>query len=131
MVFEAIWGLRYCSCCRLGCTSEFLIYGHGQQRRAIIEAVRLLENEKSRQNHDACILGEDSNGITSLQLFKDKSKKWLKFVAQVVVLCLLFIMCCILFSFQKLYIWCKKQCLHTWSNSWCSSKSKNCRRIYS
>ncbi|KDO44825.1 hypothetical protein CISIN_1g001127mg [Citrus sinensis] len=27
-------------------TSEFLIYGHGQQRRAIIEAVRLLENEK-------------------------------------------------------------------------------------
>ncbi|KAK4572461.1 hypothetical protein RGQ29_030770 [Quercus rubra] len=67
---------------KLGRTSEFLIYGHGQQRRAIIEAVRLLENEKSRPNHDACILGEDSNGITSLQLFKDKSKKWLKFVAQ-------------------------------------------------
>ncbi|KAK7840511.1 atp-dependent dna helicase srs2-like protein [Quercus suber] len=67
---------------KLGRTSEFLIYGHGQQRRAIIEAVRLLENEKSRQNHDACMLGEDSNGITSLQLFKDKSKKWLKFVAQ-------------------------------------------------
>ncbi|KAK9993881.1 hypothetical protein SO802_023584 [Lithocarpus litseifolius] len=67
---------------KLGRTSEFLIYGHGQQRRAIIEAVRLLENEKSRQNHNACMLGEDSNGITSLQLFKDKSKKWLKFVAQ-------------------------------------------------
>ncbi|KAM4076960.1 hypothetical protein ACJW30_12G103600 [Castanea mollissima] len=67
---------------KLGRTSEFLIYGHGQQRRAIIEAVRLLENEKSRQNHNASILGEDSNDITSLQLLKDKSKKWLKFVAQ-------------------------------------------------
>lgn len=47
--------------------------------------MRLLENEKSGQNHNASILGEDANDITSLQLFKDKSKKWLKFVAQVVV----------------------------------------------
>uniref|UniRef100_A0A2N9FMJ5 DNA 3'-5' helicase n=1 Tax=Fagus sylvatica TaxID=28930 RepID=A0A2N9FMJ5_FAGSY len=67
---------------KLGRTSEFFIYGQGQQRRAIIEAVRLLENEKSRRNHNACILGEDSNGITSPQYFKDKSKKWQKFVAQ-------------------------------------------------
>ncbi|KAE8056866.1 hypothetical protein FH972_013602 [Carpinus fangiana] len=67
---------------KLGRTSEFLIYGHGQQRKATIEAVRLLENEKSRQNHNACILGEGSNSITSLQHLKDKSRKWLKFVTK-------------------------------------------------
>ncbi|XP_059460516.1 ATP-dependent DNA helicase SRS2-like protein At4g25120 isoform X2 [Corylus avellana] len=65
---------------KLGRTSEFLIYGHGQQRKATIEAVRLLESEESIQNHNACILGEGSNGITSLQHLKDKSRKWLKFV---------------------------------------------------
>ncbi|CAL5366696.1 unnamed protein product [Camellia sinensis] len=37
----------------LGRTPEFLICGHGQQRRAIIEAVRLLGNGKNRQNQDA------------------------------------------------------------------------------
>lgn len=79
-----IYGIRCCWCYRLGRTSEFLIYGHGQQRRAIIEALRLLENEKSRQSHNACILGEDSSGITSPQYFKDKSKTWLKFVTKVV-----------------------------------------------
>ncbi|KAF8412471.1 hypothetical protein HHK36_000435 [Tetracentron sinense] len=68
---------------KLGRTSEFLIYGPGQQRRAIIEAVRLLENErKNGQNLDACLLGEDSNGINCAQYFKDKSKKWQKFVTQ-------------------------------------------------
>jgi hypothetical protein len=64
--------------------------------------VRLLENEKSRRNHNACILGEDSNGITSPQYFKDKSKKWQKFVAQVVILSMLFIMCSEICSFQNL-----------------------------
>ncbi|XP_041018423.1 ATP-dependent DNA helicase SRS2-like protein At4g25120 isoform X1 [Juglans microcarpa x Juglans regia] len=67
---------------KLGRTPEFLIYGHGQQRRAIIEALRLSENEKSRQSHNACILGEESSGITSPQYFKDKSKTWLKFVTK-------------------------------------------------
>ncbi|XP_062163187.1 ATP-dependent DNA helicase SRS2-like protein At4g25120 [Alnus glutinosa] len=67
---------------KLGRTSEFLIYGQGQQRKATIEAVRLLENEKSIQNHNACILGEGSNGLTSLQHLKDKSRKWLKFVTK-------------------------------------------------
>ncbi|KAG6649008.1 hypothetical protein CIPAW_07G183200 [Carya illinoinensis] len=67
---------------KLGRTPEFLIYGHGQQRRAIIEALRLSENEKGRQSHNACILGEDSSGITSPQYFKDKSKTWLKFVTK-------------------------------------------------
>lgn len=71
-------------CYRLGRTSEFLIYGHGHQRRAIIEAVRLLEKEKNGvQNHDASNHAEDFNGIMSPENFKDKSKKWQKFVTQV------------------------------------------------
>ncbi|GMP23810.1 hypothetical protein CsSME_00001280 [Camellia sinensis var. sinensis] len=56
---------------KLGCTPEFLICGHGQQRRAIIEAVRLLGNGKNRVKD-----------VNSPQYFKDKSKKWQKFVAQ-------------------------------------------------
>ncbi|XP_011003551.1 PREDICTED: ATP-dependent DNA helicase SRS2-like protein At4g25120 isoform X2 [Populus euphratica] len=68
---------------KLGRTSEFLIYGHGHQRRAIIEAVRLLEKEKSGvQNDDASKLAEDSKDIVSPEYFKDKSKKWQKFVTQ-------------------------------------------------
>ncbi|KAK9913952.1 hypothetical protein M0R45_037751 [Rubus argutus] len=67
---------------KLGRTPEFLIYGHGQQRRAIIEAVRLSENGKSRPKHSVGIDGEESNGITSPHHFKDASKKWLKFVTQ-------------------------------------------------
>ncbi|KAK6926254.1 UvrD-like helicase, ATP-binding domain [Dillenia turbinata] len=66
---------------KLGRTSEFLIYGHGQQRRAIIEAVRLAENSKNRERNDVCIQ-EGFNGITSPEYFKDKSKKWQKFVTQ-------------------------------------------------
>ncbi|KAL6958665.1 hypothetical protein U1Q18_046241, partial [Sarracenia purpurea var. burkii] len=60
---------------------EFLIYGHGQQRRAIIEAVRLLEG-KNMQNQDAQNPDVELNGVSGPQYFKDKSKKWLKFVAQ-------------------------------------------------
>ncbi|EEF51634.1 ATP-dependent DNA helicase pcrA, putative [Ricinus communis] len=45
-------------------TSEFLIYGHGHQRRAIIEAVRLLEKEKTDvQSLHACKPAEALNGI--------------------------------------------------------------------
>ena len=67
----------------MGRTPEFFIYGNGQQRRAIIEAVRLLENGKNKQNQDALKLAEEINGINSPQYFKDKSKKWQKFVTQV------------------------------------------------
>ncbi|KAL6995642.1 DNA helicase [Sarracenia purpurea var. burkii] len=66
---------------RLGRTPEFLIYGHGQQRRAIIEAVRLLEGN-NMQNQDAQNPDVELNGASGPQYFKDKSKKWLKFVAQ-------------------------------------------------
>jgi hypothetical protein len=58
----------------LGRTTEFLVYGHGQQRRAIIEAVRLVENE-----NNACT--EFYNDV--MKSFKEKSKKWEKFVAKV------------------------------------------------
>ncbi|XP_044491761.1 ATP-dependent DNA helicase SRS2-like protein At4g25120 isoform X1 [Mangifera indica] len=68
---------------KLGRTPDFLIYGHGQQRRAIIEAIRLLEKEKSRQNHDVCKLVEDFSDMRCPRYFKDKSKTWQKFVTQV------------------------------------------------
>ncbi|KAL6126907.1 hypothetical protein ACLB2K_074952 [Fragaria x ananassa] len=63
-------------------TPEFLIYGHGQQRRAIIEALRLSENGKSRPKYSVGIESEESNGLTSPHHFKDAAKKWLKFVTQ-------------------------------------------------
>ncbi|KAL0403024.1 UNVERIFIED_CONTAM: ATP-dependent DNA helicase SRS2-like protein [Sesamum radiatum] len=66
---------------KIGRTADFLIYGHGQQRKAIIEAVRLLEDGKRRANNEVCKLNELSD-INSPKHFKDKSKKWLKFVTQ-------------------------------------------------
>ncbi|CAA3017265.1 ATP-dependent DNA helicase SRS2 At4g25120 [Olea europaea subsp. europaea] len=66
---------------KLGRTPDFLIYGHGQQRRAVIEALRLLENGKKSANLDLSKLTELSD-INAPQHFKDKSKKWLKFVTQ-------------------------------------------------
>ncbi|KAJ7949659.1 ATP-dependent DNA helicase SRS2-like protein [Quillaja saponaria] len=67
---------------KLGRTSEFLIYGHGQQRRAIIEAVRLVEKERSIQKDSAFEHDEISKCITTPQHFKDKAKKWQKLVTQ-------------------------------------------------
>lgn len=60
-------------------TSDFLIYGHGQQKRAVIEAVRLLENEKGGQSSEAY---NSVNSVNSPQYFRDKSKRWQKFVSQ-------------------------------------------------
>ncbi|XP_054786737.1 ATP-dependent DNA helicase SRS2-like protein At4g25120 isoform X2 [Prosopis cineraria] len=66
---------------KLGRTSDFLVYGQGQQRKAIIEAIRLLENGKNRDKDCSLLIGEKSNGLTSQQ-FKDKARKWQKFVTQ-------------------------------------------------
>ncbi|KAL6549293.1 DNA helicase [Orobanche gracilis] len=66
---------------KLGRTPEFLKYGHGQQKKAIIEAVRLLGDGKRRTNNELCKFSELSD-INSPKHFKDKSKKWLKFVTQ-------------------------------------------------
>ncbi|PHT89078.1 hypothetical protein T459_04191 [Capsicum annuum] len=63
----------------LGRTPDFLIYGHGQQRRAAIEAVRLLDDKKSEPRDELCQLTD----MNSPQYFKERSKKWLKFVTQV------------------------------------------------
>lgn len=79
--------LSYCH--RLQRTSEFSVYGHGQQRRAIIEAVRLYEEEKKNGSKTsvACESGEDLNsaaaGAVCPEYAKDLSKKWQKFVTQV------------------------------------------------
>nr|GMD59957.1 putative late blight resistance protein homolog R1B-16 [Ipomoea batatas] len=67
---------------RLGRTADFLVYGQGQQRRAVIEAVRLLDNENKGTNSEFCKLNEMPD-VKSHNQFKDKSKKWLKFVTQV------------------------------------------------
>ncbi|KAK7356485.1 hypothetical protein VNO80_15758 [Phaseolus coccineus] len=67
---------------KLGRTSEFFIYGQGQQRNAIIEAIRLLEKEKSGNKNGALLMGDFSNGLKDPKQFKDKAKKWQKFVAQ-------------------------------------------------
>ncbi|KAI3840313.1 hypothetical protein MKW92_008789 [Papaver armeniacum] len=68
---------------KLGRTPEFLIYGQGQQRRAIIEAVRLSETGgNDGQNLDASKVDQNSSDVTSAHNFKEKSKKWQKFVTQ-------------------------------------------------
>lgn len=66
---------------RLERTREFLIYGHSQQRRAVIEAMRLFEKENSKQIHDHPKL--DDLDDLNLPHLKDKSKKWQNFVSQV------------------------------------------------
>ncbi|CAI9091956.1 OLC1v1027080C1 [Oldenlandia corymbosa var. corymbosa] len=66
---------------KLGRTAEFLIYGHGQQRRAVIEAVRILKDKKKMLNKESEMEVEVS-GVSSPQHFKDKSKRWLKYVAK-------------------------------------------------
>ncbi|RDX70550.1 ATP-dependent DNA helicase SRS2-like protein, partial [Mucuna pruriens] len=67
---------------KLGRTSEFLIYGQGQQQNATIEAIRLLENEKGGNKDGALLIGELSNSLKNPKQFKDKAKKWQKFVTQ-------------------------------------------------
>ncbi|VFQ77522.1 unnamed protein product [Cuscuta campestris] len=66
---------------KLGRTADFLVYGQAQQRRAVIEAVRVLDDESKGCNSEFCKLIERPD-MKSAQLFKDKSKKWLKFVVQ-------------------------------------------------
>ncbi|ESQ54792.1 hypothetical protein EUTSA_v10024258mg [Eutrema salsugineum] len=69
-------------------TSEFSVYGHGQQRRAIIEAVRLYEEEKKNGSSisEACESVEGLNGAGAgavcPEYAKDRSKKWQKYVTQ-------------------------------------------------
>ncbi|CAI8585071.1 unnamed protein product [Vicia faba] len=66
----------------LGRTSEFLIYGQWQQRNAIIEATRLLENEICKHKNGELLIGEASDSLKTPKQFKDKAKKWQNFVTQ-------------------------------------------------
>ncbi|CAH2078009.1 unnamed protein product [Thlaspi arvense] len=66
-------------------TSEFSVYGHGQQRRAIIEAVRLYEEEKKNgcSTSGACEgMNGAGAGAVCPEYAKDLSKKWQKYVTQ-------------------------------------------------
>ncbi|KAL2900752.1 hypothetical protein RDABS01_025834 [Bienertia sinuspersici] len=66
---------------KLGRTSEFLIYGHGQQKRAVVEAVRLTESKKGVESLDNGEISTSSDDM-HIQHFKERSQKWQKFVTQ-------------------------------------------------
>lgn len=68
---------------RLGRTPEFLIYGPGQQRRAVIEALRIMENDQNSAQETTVQKFEDLPSTDIAKSLKEKSKKWLKFVTQV------------------------------------------------
>ncbi|CAG7884352.1 unnamed protein product [Brassica rapa] len=68
-------------------TSEFSVYGHGQQRRAIIEAVRLYEEGKNGSSTSAACESAEGHsgagaGAVCPEYAKDRSKKWQKYVTQ-------------------------------------------------
>ncbi|XP_076890004.1 ATP-dependent DNA helicase SRS2-like protein At4g25120 [Bidens hawaiensis] len=62
---------------KLGRTPEFLLYGQGQQRKAVFEAVRLTETSDSGK-----LCNEADVTKNRLEDFREKSKKWLKFVSK-------------------------------------------------
>ncbi|XP_020263066.1 ATP-dependent DNA helicase SRS2-like protein At4g25120 isoform X2 [Asparagus officinalis] len=66
---------------KLDRTPEFQIYGHGQQRKAVIEALRLMEDGR-KERQEPGIEADDSCSGDLAHSFKDKSKKWQKFVTQ-------------------------------------------------
>ncbi len=79
---------------RLGRTAEFLVYGHSQQRRAVIEATRLASMETDTAQAGSSVttpLGISTTdtkpqvqaNVQNLVACKDKAKKWLQFVTQV------------------------------------------------
>ncbi|XP_076930968.1 ATP-dependent DNA helicase SRS2-like protein At4g25120 [Bidens hawaiensis] len=62
---------------KLGRTPEFLLYGQGQQRKAVFEAVRLTETSDSDK-----LCNEADVTKNRLEDFREKAKKWLKFVSK-------------------------------------------------
>ncbi|CAK9219309.1 unnamed protein product [Sphagnum troendelagicum] len=78
---------------KLGRTAEFLVYGHSQQRRAVIEATRLASMETDTAQAGSSVttpLGISTTdtkpqvqaNVQNLVACKDKAKKWLQFVTQ-------------------------------------------------
>lgn len=74
---------------RLGRSAEFLVYGHGQQRRAVIEATRLATIEiqtgqgESAEIDTSITEGSVTDSNSNPSMWKDKAKKWQQFVTQV------------------------------------------------
>ncbi|KAL3680202.1 hypothetical protein R1sor_023158 [Riccia sorocarpa] len=68
---------------KLGRTSEFLVYGSGQQRKAVIEATRiaLLENKNAGLSGVDAKRNVDSEEM-SPALCREQAKKWQQFVTQ-------------------------------------------------
>ncbi|CAO2827047.1 unnamed protein product, partial [Amaranthus hypochondriacus] len=66
---------------KLDRTSDFLIYGHGQQKKAVVEAIRLYESEGGIKKLDAHEMTKSSDDV-KIQNFKERSQKWQKFVTQ-------------------------------------------------
>ncbi|MCO5600450.1 hypothetical protein L7F22_054563 [Adiantum nelumboides] len=75
---------------KLGRSPDFLVYGHGQQRRAVIEATRLTLPESQFSKDVPLVVGaapSASTGSSTDQLIdskvlKERAKKWDKFVTQ-------------------------------------------------
>ncbi|GAQ83934.1 ATP-dependent DNA helicase [Klebsormidium nitens] len=57
---------------KLGRTPQFLVYGPSQQRRAVVEALRLIAGER----------GGENAGLMDPRQAKMQAKKWEKFIAQ-------------------------------------------------
>ncbi|XP_024395416.1 ATP-dependent DNA helicase SRS2-like protein At4g25120 isoform X5 [Physcomitrium patens] len=73
---------------KLGRSAEFLVYGHGQQRRAVIEATRLATIEiqtgqgESAEIDTSITEGSVTDSNSNPSMWKDKAKKWQQFVTQ-------------------------------------------------
>ncbi|XP_072983888.1 ATP-dependent DNA helicase SRS2-like protein At4g25120 [Typha latifolia] len=67
---------------KLDRTAEFLIYGHGQQRKAVVEALRLVESGERNGGETAAEQLDQFSTDDVAKSFKQKSKKWQKFVTQ-------------------------------------------------
>ncbi|KAG0585848.1 hypothetical protein KC19_2G043800 [Ceratodon purpureus] len=73
---------------KLGRSTEFLVYGHGQQRRAVIEATRLATLDT--QGVPSGFVEKDSSEAKESEagkdfcpaMWKEKAKKWQQFVTQ-------------------------------------------------
>ncbi|KAI5076072.1 hypothetical protein GOP47_0008137 [Adiantum capillus-veneris] len=75
---------------KLGRSPDFLVYGHGQQRRAVIEATRLaLPEIQSSKDVPSVVgaalnasIGSTSDQLSDPRLLKERARKWDKFVTQ-------------------------------------------------
>ncbi|KAL2612885.1 hypothetical protein R1flu_024577 [Riccia fluitans] len=68
---------------KLGRTSEFFVYGSGQQRKAVIEATRIALSENKAAGLPRVDAGKEGGSEnTSPSLCREQAKKWQQFVTQ-------------------------------------------------